>query len=88
MKEKAEDKVEVGERRDTKNHIKRGRKKGETAAGPERTGDTAATEETVRKAAVSSSSILQTEAEGADPNAGLRRSKRIASRKSVLAHRR
>lgn len=137
MKEKAKIKVETRERRDTKRHVKRGRKEGETAAGSDdsverkqpprrrvvsaktdevsaakdgnKTGKTnpktvkdtrAATEpqrekepvqrgrgipqqlrRRVRKAAVSSSSMLQTEAEGADPNAGLRRSKRIASRK-------
>lgn len=137
MKEKAKIKVEIGERQDTKNHVKRGRKGGGKAAGSDdsverkqparrrvagaktdevsaakdanKTGKTnpntvkdtrAATEpqrekepvqrgrgtpqqprRQVRKAAVSSSRMLQTEAEGADPNAGLRRSKRIASRK-------
>lgn len=137
MKEKAEIKVEIGERQDTKNHVKRGRKEGETAAGsddtverkqparrrvasaktdelitakdanktgktnPKTVKDTRATREPkrekepvqrgrgspqqprrrVRKAPVRSSSMLQTEAERADPNAGLRRSKRIASRK-------
>lgn len=129
--------MEIGERRDTKNHVKRGCKEGETAAGsddsverkqpsrrrvasgktdklsatkdanktgktnPKTVKDTRAAREQqrekepvqqgrgtpqqprrrVRKAPVSSSSMLQTEAEGADPNAGLRRSKRIASRK-------
>lgn len=121
IKETAEIKVEIGERRDAKNLVKRGRNGsddgGERKQPPRRRVASAKAEELkdanetgktnpktrepqrdkepvqrgrgtpqqprtrVRKAAVSLSSMVQPQAEGADPNAGLRRSKRIANRK-------